>query len=294
MKVCVLGKGFVSDHLLFEKITDRLEINEGQIESIIDKYKPDVIINCIGKTGRPNIDQCESQKSETYMANVVLPLMLANVCKKKSIHMIQIGSGCIFFGESPNILKTCREDYCFCETKYIDQGWKETDFANPKSFYSKTKYSCDLALGQAENVATLRIRMPASSKNNPRNFINKVRGYSKVIDIPNSMTLMNDLTNCIDWVVENQKTGIYHVVNPQPLSAAEVMRVYQKYDKSHKFSVIDEEELDKLTIAKRSNCILNSDKLAREGFQMTPSKEALEKCMKEYVANLKLGDIDNL
>ncbi len=168
----------------------------------------------------------------------------------------------------------------------IDEGWKESDFANPKSFYSKTKYACDLTIGEMPNVSILRIRMPVSTRNEERNFINKVRNYSHVIDIPNSMTLMDDLIRCVDFFVKSKTPGIFHVINPQPITAAQVMREFQKYEPEHKFEVIDEGELDKLTIAKRSNCILNGDKLLDAGFTMTPSKEALEACMASYIKNI--------
>lgn len=264
MKTLVLGSGFVSDHLPYEKYNNRIESIE-DIEELIFMRKPDTIINCIGKTGRPNVDWCESNKEETAFANTAIPIMLAQVCAKHSIHLIQIGSGCIFFGESP-----------------ANGGWKESDIANPKSFYSKTKYACDLAI-ESSNTTTLRIRMPISWKNNPRNFINKVSGYKQVIDIPNSVTFMDDFVRCVEWAVKEKKTGIFHVTNPEPLSAAQTMIEYQKYVPEHKFSIIDENELDLLTIAKRSNCILNTDKLKEAGFIMTASEEALKKCMKNYI-----------
>lgn len=279
MKVITLGNGFIANHLPYEIVNYRLTPNEEDIYNFIDEHKPDVVINGIGFCGRPNVDQCEVEKTKTYMTNVVLPLMLADECDRHDIQMIHIGSGCIFFGTSPNAkmgLVGKREDL----------GWKETDFANPKSYYSKSKYACDLALGQMKNVATLRIRMPVSTQNNPRNFINKVKGYSKVIDVPNSMTFVDDLVNVVDWVIDNSKTGIYHVVNPGPLSAADVMKEYQKYVPEHKFEAITEAQLDTMTVAKRSNCIINGDKLRNEGFEMTPSDIALRDCMAEYAKSI--------
>jgi 3,5-epimerase/4-reductase len=124
--------------------------------------------------------------------------------------------------------------------------------------------------------------MPVSPRNEPRNFINKVRGYQRVIGTPNSMTFMDDLVRCIDWVIKERKIGIYHVVNPEPLSAARVMHEYQKYNPDHKFDIISEADLDKITVAKRSNCILNTQKLNDAGFFMTPSEEALINCMEKY------------
>lgn len=271
-----IGAGFVSEHLPYQNITERVTGVES-VDKILDRHQPDVLVNCIGKTGRPNVDWCEANKEETAYANVAVPIMLAEGCKKRGIHMIQIGSGCIFFGKSP--YKGERYDS-------PDPGWKEDDIANPKSFYSKTKYSCDLTVGAMDNVATLRIRMPVTSRNVPRNLINKLRGYSQVIDIPNSMTFMEDLTRCISWVAANGHSGIWHVTNPEPITAAQIMTEYQKYVPDHKFEIINEAQLDSLTVAKRSNCIINSGKLKAAGFVMTPSEIALKRLMADYVKNL--------
>lgn len=271
-----IGAGFVSAHLPYERIDQRIN-SLLDIHNMLEKHKPDVLINCIGKTGRPNVDWCESNKEITAFANTAIPIMLADGCKSFDVRLIQIGSGCIYFGDSP-----CKGE----RPGATDPGWREDDLANPKSYYSKTKYACDLALGAVPHVTTLRIRMPISTQNNPRNFINKIRGYNQVIDIPNSVTFMDDLTRCIDWAITTKQSGIFHVTNPEPLSAADVMREYQKHNPSHKFSIIDEDELDRITVAKRSNCIINSDKLRRAGFTMTPTKEALEHCMTAYIKNI--------
>src|SRR6266566_5544587 len=221
MKTITAGKGFVSEHLPYPTIDERFELDVRQIERVIYDNKPDVIVNCIGRTGRPNIDWCEKNKEETANINTALPILLADVCQKKSIRLVQIASGCIFYGQSPNKITMCELDESSMPYD-VDTGWKETDFANPKSYYSKTKYACDLALGDMDNVCILRIRMPISDKNHPRNLINKLRGYEQIINVPNSMTMMNDLEKCIDWAANNEMSGIFHVVNPQPLTAAQI------------------------------------------------------------------------
>lgn len=273
MKIMSLGGGFVADHLPYEKITDRISLSSGYIATILENHKPDVIVNCIGKTGRPNVDWCESNKEITASTNTALPILLAAECAKQNIHLIQIGSGCIYFGPSK---------YKGEMSGAPDPGWREEDFANPKSFYSKTKYACDLMIGSMDHVTTLRIRMPISNRNTERNLINKLRGYKQVIDIPNSVTFMDDLARCVDWAAQGRKTGIFHVTNPQPLTAARIMREYQKYVPDHQFEIITEDQLDKLTTAKRSNCILSTEKLNAAGFKMSETEEALARCMADY------------
>ena len=128
MNILTVGGGFISDHLPYPRLSTKLE-NQQDIRLMLDYKKPDVIINCIGKTGRPNIDWCESFKMETTFANTVLPIMLADECDKKSVRMIHIGSGCIFFGYSPH----ARNNYHlhFGQPNSVvttDTGWEENDF----------------------------------------------------------------------------------------------------------------------------------------------------------------------
>lgn len=290
-----LGDGFVADHLPYEKITDRIQIDWRETRNTLANHRPDVLINCIGKTGRPNIDWCESHKIETAEANVIIPILLAEICAKLDIRLIQIGSGCIYSGKSPNYYLERHGDPHYNEDALtrVDSGWKETDPANPVSYYSNTKYACDLVLGQMQNTTTLRIRMPISDRDTPRNFINKIKQYKQVINIANSVTFMSDLTKCVAHVIEKDLRGIYHVVNPQPLTATQVMLEYQKYVPGHKFEIITGEQLDQITTAKRSNCIIDGDKLRKTGFYMTNSGDALKECMKTYCsAEMRDNDVE--
>lgn len=290
MKVCTLGNGFVADHLPYEKIVERFTLRDHDFSAMLKFHQPDVLINCLGRTGRPNVDWCESHRAETTFGNVTLPLLLAESCAKNGTHLIHIGSGCIYFGTSPNIGygMYCGPDPSYKGHQSIDHGWREDNFANPQSYYSKTKYACDLVLAEMPNVTTLRIRMPISEQDNPRNLINKLKGYKEVIDIPNSVTFMSDLVRCIrDWATIYQPSGVYHVVNPQPLTAARIMQEFQKFVPEHKFEIIGERRLQDLVVAKRSNCILSGEKLLGKGFRMTPTEDELKYCMAHYVKNMK-------
>jgi len=284
-KTIVVGNGFVASHLKYNIVKDRLSASDSKIESFIDTHKPDIIINCVGRCGDPNVDYCESHKEETLIANVTIPTILATTASRHNIRVIHISSGCIFYGKSPNKETVTSAGLIIGEAPTRDIGWKEDDFANPKSFYSKSKYACDLVIGNLSNVASLRIRMPVSSKSSPRNLINKLLNYNSVLDVKNSMTFMPDLINVVDWFVNNDKNGLWHVVNPDPLSPADVMTEYQRHDTNHKFVTINENELAKLTIATRSNCYLNTEKLNKEGVTLTPSKEALQLIMKKFIEN---------
>lgn len=52
------------------------------------------VINCAGKTGRPNVDWCEDHKIETIESNVIGTLMLAQACWIRDIHLTVMATGC--------------------------------------------------------------------------------------------------------------------------------------------------------------------------------------------------------
>lgn len=251
---------------------EKIPANYDDIFKIINRYKPDAVINCIGKTGKPNVDWCESHQDETVESNLTIPTILASVCKKLDAHLVHIGSGCINYGPSPSSLGHLYEP-----------GWKETDSSNPKSFYSKVKYSADLALSGYDNVTIFRIRMPISPLPNARNLITKLLNYSKVIDELNSMTFTIDVLNACKWSIDNAKTGIYNLAHVVPLTAFNIVKEYSKYNPNHKFEKLTLTELDLITTVTRSNCILDCSKIIENGFKF--SNITLENCMQKYVEN---------
>ena len=58
----------------------------------------ELVINCSGYIGRPNVDACEDHKAETIEGNVVLPKMISDVCSDVGIPLMHISSGCIYNG----------------------------------------------------------------------------------------------------------------------------------------------------------------------------------------------------
>lgn len=291
MKTLIFGNGFVASHLNkdFRRFQYKVHSKE-DVKDAVSFYKPDAIINCIGYGGVKNIDDCEDGRNKTYIANTILPLIISEVCRDNNIYLAHIGSGCIFYGESPNII--CSEEVIGRNPFYGDEvykhichdnGWRETDATIPQSFYSRTKYASDLILSQLENTSVLRLRMPISPKPNPRNIITKISKYNKLLNAKNSLTFLEDFAPILDKFVNERITGVYHVTNPTPLSPVDIMNEYKKYVPSHSFEEINEEQLDEITIAKRSTCILNTDKLNGLGIKMLDSAELIESTIKRYV-----------
>lgn len=272
MTTVVFGAGYLGNLMassLPGAVLSRANIlDRDAVRAALAEHRATAVVNCAGKTGRPNVDWCESHQTETYRGNVEGPLALADVCASAGVHLVHLGSGCIFYGPSPD-----------------PRGWREDDFANPTSFYSRTKYAADLVLSRLDNVAIVRLRMPIGSRPDSRNLITKLTGYARVVDVENSVTVVDDLAAVVEALLKERATGVFHGTNPGTMKHRDLIDLYRRIvDPGLKVEMISEEELlgSGLVKKERSNCILSSDRLAGLGIRMRPIEEALTASMKLY------------
>lgn len=230
----------------------RLEDRES-VERELDLYKPDRVINAAGVTGRPNIDWCEDHKQETLRANIIGALTLADTCFKRDIHMTNFGTGCIYEYDSEHLV-------------YSGKGFKEADEPNfAGSYYSKTKIMLDKLLQDYPNVLNLRLRMPISDDLHERSFITKIIGYQKVVNIPNSMSVLTDLLPVSITMSLRKLTGVYNFVNPRVISHNQILDLYKKYiNPAFNYTNFTVQEQDRILKARRSNNELDAQKLLQE------------------------------
>src|SRR3989344_6945974 len=244
-----------------------------QVDSILGSVRPDVIINAAGKTGRPNIDSCETDRARTFLSNVTGPVVLAEACSKRRIYMVHLSSGCIFDGESPS-----------------PGGWTEIDVPNPVSCYGRSKVDGDFGLmNSGAKVLIERIRMPIDSKPYGRNLITKLVKYPQVIDVVNSVTVVDDLLAATIQLIEQRQTGIFNVTNPVPVRHQEILEWYREFvDPNHSYEMITVEPMYEQGLAKarRSNCVLNTKKLKDAGIKLPNAPDAIRYCLREYAKAL--------
>ncbi|MCX6751890.1 MAG: sugar nucleotide-binding protein [Candidatus Nomurabacteria bacterium] len=270
MKYLIFGNGYLGnkfkDFLDKEAEISSVDIgNMEEVRKVLKEKKPKIIINCAGKTGRPNIDWCEDHKEETMYSNVVGPLVLAEACSENNVFMVHIGSGCIYQGDNNR------------------KGFTEEDIPDIKnipSFYSLTKFTSEYMLKQFP-VLQCRLRMPVDSQKSPRNFITKITNYEKVINEENSITVIDDLVKATIELVKRKRTGIYNVTNPGSITHKEILDKYKKLvDKNFQYTIINTKDLK--TKAGRSNCVLNTDKLQKEGIKLPDIHKSIESILKNY------------
>lgn len=267
-RTLIFGNGYIGNK--FRKRLDSIIANADitnpkTVAAALNHYKPDVVINCAGKTGTPNVDWCEDHKEETLASNVHGPLNLARICAEQKIYLAHVGSGCVYDGDNNG------------------KGFCEDDTPNfYGSFYSMTKILSEQALKNFP-VLQLRLRMPLDSVPGPRNFVTKIASYSKVISVPNSISVIDDFLNASAELIKRRKTGIYNVVNFGAITHEEILAMYKEIvNPKHTYERIALTELAALTKAGRSNCVLNTDKLAAEGIHLPEVHDAVRNALHEY------------
>lgn len=267
-KILILGKGFIGKEIqrFFKcNISDKKIYSFKDAQAVIDRFKPKILINCIGHSGR-NVDDCEKDLDKTLIANSFIPIVLAEAALRNNIKLVHISTGCIY-------------KFNYKKDKPIDEEKLPDFFA---LFYSRSKIYSERALeilSNKFNILIVRPRVPLDNKPHPKNLLNKIVNYKKVIDLPNSITYIPDFLKALKHLLKINAKGIYNLVNRGSLRYPELLEVYKKYVPDFKYKVINYKKLNLV----RTNLILSVKKLEDTGFKMRDIHEVLEECVRDYL-----------
>lgn len=278
-KILLFGStGFIGSHLKegltakgYEVVGPRVEVrNLDEVKKTIDNFKPDTIINATGVTGKPNVDWCEEHPAETYSVNVAGSLNIAAAALETGIKVAQLASGCVYDGDNKG------------------KGWSETDKPNFfGSLYSRSRVASEMALKDFPNVLQLRIRIPILGKSHPKNLIDKLTRYPKMINVVNSCTVIEDFVPAAIQMMEMGATGIFNMTNIGALDHKAIMTMYKEIvDPNFKLNFMDGKEQTALC-ERRSNCVLDTSKREKLGVHMPPLEKSLKRILEDYRKNIK-------
>lgn len=122
----------------------------------------------------------------------------------------------------------------------------------------------------------------------PRNFITKIIKYDRVVDIPNSMTVLPELLRWALRMAAAGLTGVVNYTNPGAISHNQVLQLYKDYvDPEFTWQNFSLEEQAKVIVAPRSNNLLDTARLERECPGVLPIRESLIKYVFEPAAARK-------
>ena len=204
--------------------------------------------------------------------NLYGPLLLAELCRKFDIHFTYIGSGCLF--------------------KYDEEhpvgGKPFTEEDRPNFFgssYSVVKGYTDRLMHHYKNVLNVRMRLPVSADASPHDLITKLTSYKKILNIPNSVTVLPELLPILLKLMKDRHTGTVNLVNPGCAEYSQVLETYKKeVDSSIEYEVIDEgdeSEFAKKLRSSHSNCHLSKDLLHELAPEVSEAKEAVTNIIKK-------------
>jgi dTDP-4-dehydrorhamnose reductase len=249
--------------------------NREVLTAALKADRPEFLINAAGYTGKPNVDACELHKHECLFGNAVLPGIIADACTAAGVPWGHVSSGCIYTG--------ARSD---------GSGFTETDAPNFTfrqnncSFYSGSKALGEEVLAGKPDVYIWRLRIPFNEIDNPRNYLTKLLRYSTLLEATNSISQLEEFVAATFACWEKRVSfGTYNVTNPGQVTTHEVVDLIKKAGVSNKNFVFFKDESDfmqKAAKTPRSNCVMDSSKLASTGIQMTEVHEAIERDLKRW------------
>jgi dTDP-4-dehydrorhamnose reductase len=193
MNAVIVGRGWVGT-----KLSQVMGIPMVSHHEIFQALRYDTLINCAGLTGIPNVDACENQKTETILANTVLPIKLYHMCDEQGKTFVHFGSGCIYQGGP----------------------WRDIDKPNYEaSIYSASKRAADEYLNG--RCLVLRVRMPFCGERHPKNLLTKLANYAetgKLLDGINSLSDIDEMVGHAANLINDRKVGPYNLVNRDAIS----------------------------------------------------------------------------
>ncbi len=252
--------------------------NQSALTDLLKREKPAFLINAAGYTGKPNVDACELHKPECLLGNAVLPGTVASACADAGVPWGHVSSGCIYSGARPD-----------------GTGFTETDTpnftfrTNHCSFYSGTKALGEEVLAGAPQVYIWRLRIPFNEVDSPRNYLTKLIRYHTLLEAANSISQLDEFVAATFACWEKRVPfGTYNVTNPGQVTTREVVELIKQTGVSRKdFKFFTDEAEFMRTTAKtpRSNCVMNSTKLAATGIELTEVHEAVERDLRRWRAS---------
>ena len=268
---------FARKNLSFRNLARRdLDYTRAEVLTpFLRELRPEFVVNAAGYTGKPNVDACELHKADCLDGNAVLPGRIAQACTAAGIPWGHVSSGCIYSG-----------------TRTDGTGFREDDApnfcfrTNHCSFYSGTKALGEEILAGTPDVYLWRLRIPFNEVDSPRNYLTKLMRYDSLLEAANSISQLDEFVAGTFACWEKRVPfGTYNVTNPGHVTTREVVDLIAKSGvctKPFKFFANEDDFMHKAAKTPRSNCVMDSSKLASVGIHLTEVHESVTRALREW------------
>ena len=219
-KLIVTSKGNNRISKISNFIYEQLDITDKQqVEAILEKYQPDVVINTAAMT---NVDACELNKEECWKQNVTAVQNFVDIITKHQTpntkhqtHFIHLSTDFIFDGEAG--------------------PYTEEDQPNPVSYYGLSKYEAEkiiqnsqlkkwaiartiIVYGMVEDMSRSNVVLWAKSALEKGDKINVVDDQFR------APTLAEDLAMGCFLIADKTATGIFNISGKDIMSILELVQ----------------------------------------------------------------------
>jgi len=204
-----------SDYKLYniayrKKITDDTILLDARDEKVLEQticeIKPDIIINCIGVL----ISEANRNPENAIFLNAYIPQHLKNIANELGIKLVHISTDCVFSGKKGS---------------YI-----ENDIKDANDIYGRAK-----ALGEVIEVphVTLRTSVVGPEIKEGEELFHwfmrqkgTIQGFTK--SLWSGVTTI-ELAKAVEWAIENDITGLYHITNGKSINKYELLELFKKF-----------------------------------------------------------------
>lgn len=235
------------------------------LKNTIRKIQPDFIINTAAMT---QVDDCETNKQACDILNIEVVKWLAEVSEEIGTHIIHLSTDFIFDGEKG--------------------FYKETDAANPLSYYGVSKLKSEEVLLKSKiDYTILRTilvygKVFSMSRSNIVLWVKSMLEQGKEIPIVNDQfrtpTYVKDLAIACKIAMDKKATGIYHISSSELLSVFEITQ-----------QIAEVFNLDKSLIKPISSTTLNqtAKRPPKTGFDLSKTNKVLDFYPKTFKEDLQ-------
>ncbi len=256
-KVEIIATARVKNRLPFPEEAYTFEAmditNKEEVEAVIGKYKPDVVVNTAAMT---NVDQCEKDKENCWAQNVTAVEYILGACEKNDAFLLHLSTDFIFDGT---------------------QGpYNEDAEANPISFYGWSKWAAEKLVMHskvkwaiARTILVYGIAHDMSRSNIilwVKNSLESGKNINVVNDQWRTPTLAEDLAKGCALIAEKEAEGVYN------LSGSDLLNPYQMAVHTADYFGLDKSLIAEATAATFSQ---PAKRPPRTGFDISKAREVL-------------------
>lgn len=199
-----------NDEIVYLDVRDQQAVNKA-----ISDFGPDIVFHLAAAT---DVDKCEAEKEEAYLANAFGTENMVFACLKKDITLVYISTAAVFDGKK-------KEPYT------------EFDCPNPLNIYAQSKLEGERIVQRfLKKYFIIRAGWMIGGIDKDKKFVMKIISQTEVkneilavTDKIGSPTFTSDLSACLADLVKTERYGLYHMANRGSCSRYDIARLIVKF-----------------------------------------------------------------